>query len=150
MRKKRFNEAPFWRERDPQPTSADAETHERLSTPISIERLGGPLGERRHGGDAKRGIGRAAGSSKAFSGRASRFVSYKGYLSIPQVCARLHVSRFTLWRMVKRGEFIASVQLGRRVSVWDALAVNEWCRTNAAHFERVLSRHRRPEYRAAL
>jgi excisionase family DNA binding protein len=61
-------------------------------------------------------------------------------ISLEQVCGRLRVSRFTLWRMVKRGEFPAAADTGKRRALWHGLDVNDWCKANAAHFERVLAR----------
>lgn len=61
-------------------------------------------------------------------------------ISLSQVCARLRVTRITLWRMVKRGEFPAGVDIGKRRAVWRGVDVNSWCKANAAHFERVIAR----------
>jgi len=61
-------------------------------------------------------------------------------MTLPAVCRRLRVSRFTVWRMTKRGEFPPPLKADKRCAVWRALDVNAWCRANAAHFERVIAR----------
>lgn len=57
-----------------------------------------------------------------------------------QVCARLYVSRITLWRMVKAGKFPPPVDTGKRRAIWRGTDVNAWCKANALYFEKVLKR----------
>jgi predicted DNA-binding transcriptional regulator AlpA len=61
-------------------------------------------------------------------------------IALPQVAKRLRVSRITVWRMVKAGQFPAPLSTAKRRTVWRALDVNAWCKANAAHFERVIAR----------
>jgi prophage regulatory protein len=49
------------------------------------------------------------------------------YLRFPQVKARTGLSRTTIHRLIKAGEFPAPKSLGVRAVGWKASAVKDWC-----------------------
>ena len=49
-----------------------------------------------------------------------------GILRLPAVLELTGLSRTTIWRMVKRGEFPQPVALGARARGWRASEVQEW------------------------
>jgi prophage regulatory protein len=49
------------------------------------------------------------------------------YLRFPQVRARTGLSRTTIHRLIKAGEFPAPKSLGVRAVGWKASAVKDWC-----------------------
>ena len=81
-----------------------------------------------------------AGRGRTPVGAFARESAVGPLMTLPAVCGRLRVSRITLWRMAKRGEFPKPVDIGKRRAVWRALDVNAWCKANAGHFERVIAR----------
>jgi prophage regulatory protein len=49
------------------------------------------------------------------------------YLRFPQVKARTGLSRTTIHRLIKAGEFPAPKSLGVRAVGWKVSAVKDWC-----------------------
>lgn len=50
----------------------------------------------------------------------------RSLLRLPQVCALTGLSRAYVYNLIATGRFPRSVRLGRRVSAWDSLEVDEW------------------------
>ena len=48
------------------------------------------------------------------------------YLRLPEVTQKTGLSRWTLGRMEKEGEFPKSVKLGKRAVAWSLTELNEW------------------------
>ncbi|MEJ2410834.1 MAG: AlpA family phage regulatory protein [Novosphingobium sp.] len=48
------------------------------------------------------------------------------YLSISDVMAETSLSRTTIYRMIRKGEFPASVQLSAQRVAWDSTALQAW------------------------
>ena len=49
------------------------------------------------------------------------------YLRFPEVKARTGLSRTTIHRLIKRGDFPAPKSLGARAVGWQVKAVRNWC-----------------------
>jgi prophage regulatory protein len=48
------------------------------------------------------------------------------FLRLPQVLARVPISRSTLWRRVSEGTFPRPLKLSRRVTVWRLEDIESW------------------------
>lgn len=131
------------------PKETDTQTHERLKLAALKAQIRGEQNPSfRAGRRASISITTLGGELRPWAGsdRAPAAVDQgvrdRGRLlmTLRGVCERLRVSRFTLWRMVKRGQFPAPADTGKRRALWHPATVDAWCKENAAHFERVLSR----------
>jgi prophage regulatory protein len=49
------------------------------------------------------------------------------YLRLPQVKARTGLSRTTIHRLIKKGDFPSPKSLGPRAVGWKVSAVKDWC-----------------------
>lgn len=50
------------------------------------------------------------------------------FLRLPQVLARVPISRSTLWRRVQAGSFPRPLKLSARVTVWRSQDIDGWMR----------------------
>lgn len=50
------------------------------------------------------------------------------FLRLPQVLARVPISRSTLWRRVNDGTFPRPLKLSDRVTVWRSEDIDDWMR----------------------
>jgi len=55
-------------------------------------------------------------------------VSSNVFLRLPQVLARVPISRSTLWRRVNDGTFPRPLKLSDRVTVWRSEDIDDWMR----------------------
>jgi prophage regulatory protein len=55
------------------------------------------------------------------------------YLRAPEVCSRVALSRTTIWRLVRGGQFPAPRQLSPNAIGWLASEVDAWIATRAIH-----------------
>jgi predicted DNA-binding transcriptional regulator AlpA len=58
----------------------------------------------------------------------ARAVSSNVFLRLPQVLARVPISRSTLWRRVNDGTFPRPLKLSDRVTVWRSEDIDDWMR----------------------
>lgn len=56
----------------------------------------------------------------------ARAVPVNMFLRLPQVLARVAISRSTLWRRVGDGTFPCPLKLSRRVTVWRSEDIDDW------------------------
>jgi prophage regulatory protein len=56
----------------------------------------------------------------------ARAVPVNVFLRLPQVLARVAISRSTLWRRVRAGSFPRPLKLSARVTVWRSEDIDGW------------------------
>lgn len=56
----------------------------------------------------------------------ARAVPTNVFLRLPQVLARVAISRSTLWRRVNDGSFPRPLKLSARVTVWRSEDIDDW------------------------
>lgn len=57
---------------------------------------------------------------------------HKRILRLPETEAYTGLSRATIYRLKKRGEFPPSIPIGPRCRGWDIIDLNEWLETRRA------------------